>query len=104
MDKKAITEIVSFLRERLVRRGISLKGIAIFGSQLTGEAREGSDVDLIVVSDDFERKSILERGDLTMEAEIAAIRTFKVPLDVLKMTQSEYESALAGLRFIAQMV
>jgi len=39
---------------------------------------EGSDVDIIIISDDFQGKNIFERARLTKEAEIMTLKKFKV--------------------------
>lgn len=58
MDKKRI-EIVGKLRDFLKKHTIE-KAI-LFGSFARGEAREDSDIDLILVSKEFEGKSALKR-------------------------------------------
>ena len=80
-----------------------MKGIALFGSQLKGDFDAESDLDLIIVSDVFERKNIFERSSYTMNAEIKTIKKFQIPIDVLKMTSKEYETAIANKRFQAKL-
>jgi len=85
MDKKAIKLIINFLKAELELKGIILFGVALFGSQMKGTASPDSDIDLILISNSFKNKNIIERSDLTMDAEIKTIRRFKIPLDILKI-------------------
>ncbi len=62
------------------------------GSHLSGTAGEGSDIDIVIVSEDFRKKNIFKRVDLIKDAEIQTIKKFLVPLDVIAMTPEEYEN------------
>lgn len=104
MDKKTIKVIIDFLKAELKLKGIKLDGIALFGSQLTGAATTESDIDLILISSSFKNKTIIERCDLTMDAEIKTIRQFKIPLDILKMTAEEYRQGINNKRYNAQLM
>ena len=104
MDKKSITAIINFLKEELQQKGVELRGIALFGSQLTGSSNPESDIDLIIVSDIFQNKNNFERSDITMDVEIKALRKFHLPMDILKMTDEEYNQSIKNKRFNAQLI
>jgi predicted nucleotidyltransferase len=104
MDKKSITAIINFLKEELQQKGVELRGIALFGSQLTGSSNPESDIDLIIVSDIFQNKNIFERSDITMDVEIKALRKFHLPMDILKMTDEEYNQSIKNKRFNDQLI
>ena len=53
-NKKILKDLKKF-KEKLLRN-ISVDKIILFGSQVTGKTHKDSDVDLIVVSKDFEGK------------------------------------------------
>jgi predicted nucleotidyltransferase len=90
MDKATINEIVEFLKESMIQCGIRIDSIALFGSALSGEMHEDSDIDLIIISADFRDKDIFERSKLTMDPEIRTLKKFKVPMDILNMSPEEY--------------
>ena len=104
MDKATINSIVSFFKESVIASGIKVDGIAVFGSALTGNTREDSDIDIIVISQSFEGKDIFERAKMTAKPEIEAIRKFKVPLDVLTMSPKEYENSQQARFYKSQIV
>ena len=61
MDKrKLIKKLKEFVFS--VNRNYKIKKIYLFGSQATGKAKKDSDIDLIIVSDDFNNMNFFERG------------------------------------------
>jgi predicted nucleotidyltransferase len=103
MDNTTIAAIITFLKADLQEKGLKLRGIALFGSQLTGTSKNESDVDLIIVSDNFQNKNLFERADITMDTEIKALKKFNIPLDILKMTNEEFNRGVENKRFYAQL-
>lgn len=92
MDKSSVLDAITFMEERLKDGGITVSKIIIFGSQARGDATRESDVDVAIISEDFHGKDIFERAELTKEAEIATIRKFMIPFDVVTLTPGEFES------------
>jgi len=78
-----IKQLLAELKQGLVKLyGKRLKGLYLYGSYARGDYREGSDLDVLVVLDDFERAPIeLERTsdlfcDLSLEYEITVSLMF----------------------------
>ncbi len=61
--------------------------IVLFGSHASGQAGEGSDIDLLVVSEAFEGKGYWERIDLLS----AAIYDVFEPIEAVALTPEELE-------------
>jgi len=59
-----LKQIVQRYRVQLERMGIRPTRILLYGSQAAGTAREGSDIDLIVISGDWEKYNHRERLEL----------------------------------------
>jgi len=89
MVKKSTLKAVAFLKERLQQTGLNVQKIIVFGSQANGKYNNGSDIDIIVISNDFKNKDIFKRARLTKDAEIMTIRKFMIPLDIVTMTPEE---------------
>jgi predicted nucleotidyltransferase len=53
--------MIARFREELARRGVRVERIYLYGSYKDGTQREGSDVDLLVVSPDFEGMALWDR-------------------------------------------
>lgn len=92
MVKNTIIEAIKFLEHCLQEKGLNISKIILFGSQAKGGATEESDIDVVIVSDDFRGQDIFERAVLTKEAEIMTIKEFTIPLDIITMTSDEFES------------
>lgn len=92
MVKRKVTRIIKFLEGILRDRGLNISKIILFGSQVNGGATEESDIDLVIVSNDFSNKDIFKRVALIKEAEINTIKKFMVPLDIITMTPEEYNN------------
>jgi predicted nucleotidyltransferase len=72
-------------REELERMGIRCERILLFGSQADGTAKEGSDIDLFVISPDWARYSERERFEMLG---IAAARILE-PIQARGITPEE---------------
>jgi len=83
--------IVKILRQMFQERGLSLDKIVIFGSLARGKQSQDSDIDIIIVSKDFRKKSIFERVDLIAGIGRELVRRTKKPYDILFYSDQEWE-------------
>ncbi|MFH1338485.1 MAG: nucleotidyltransferase domain-containing protein [Candidatus Omnitrophota bacterium] len=91
MDKDKVIEAIKFLEKCLIRAGVKVSKIILFGSQTKGIVTEESDIDIVIISEDFQGKDIFERASLTKEAEIRTTKRFMLPLDIITMTPKEWK-------------
>jgi len=94
MAQKKVIEAIKFLENCLIDSGLNISKIILFGSQAKGNQTEKSDVDIIIVSDDFKDRNIFEKANMTKEAEIKTIKNFLIPFDIITLTPEEYENSL----------
>lgn len=87
MDKKTVLAIISDFRKAIESAGVKPQKILLFGSFATGNYRPDSDIDLIVISEDFEGKSYWERIDLLS----GAIYEVFQPIEAIAMTPREWK-------------
>ena len=87
MDKKEVLEIISRFKSALISTGIEVDRLILFGSYADGHPHEGSDIDLVVISSDFENKGLWERIKMVSKA----IRIVFQPIEAIPMTPSEWE-------------
>jgi predicted nucleotidyltransferase len=90
--KGKVVKVVEFMARELRGRGLTISKIILFGSQARGKATAESDIDIVIVSEDFRGKDIFERVELIKGAEVATIKKFVVPVDILLLTPEELES------------
>jgi len=88
VDRGAALEAVDRFREALARQGVRASKVILYGSYATGTWREGSDIDVVVVSPDFTGKSYWERIDLLAKA----ICHVWQPIEAVAMTPEEWQA------------
>jgi len=81
-----------FFEKQLKAQNVDVTKIILFGSQARGNASAESDVDIVLISKDFTNKGIFKRQAMIKEAEIATIKKYMMPFDVVMMTPDEFAS------------
>ena len=87
-----LENIIRRFRRELERIGIRPERIFLFGSHAHGEAREGSDIDLIVVSPDW---ASLNRRERLETLGVAAVRIME-PVQAQGFTPDEIATHQTG--------
>ena len=93
MDKAAALDIIARFRKAIEARGISVSKLILYGSYARGDYREGSDIDLILISDDFKDHDYWSRIDILSEAIYAVF----APLEVVGFTPEEWDKQTSPL-------
>jgi len=94
MGKAAVLKIIGQFKDALEKKGIKIDRIVLFGSYAAGRQRQSSDIDLVVISNDFSGMGYWQRIDLLSDA---IYEVFK-PIEAVAMSGSEWEK---GDSFIA---
>jgi predicted nucleotidyltransferase len=84
------------MADKLRTNGINVSEIIVFGSHAIGCAAANSDIDIVIVSNDFRNKNIFQRVEMIGDTHAATISEFMIPLDILLKTPEE----IAGIGFI----
>lgn len=87
MDKKTVIEIVNLFQERIKRRGIKPLKIILYGSYAQKTSHKGSDIDIVVISDDFTGMNYWERIDIMSEV----IYEIFAPIEAVALSPDEWE-------------
>jgi len=96
VDKVAALDAVDRFSQALRELGVRASRVVLYGSYAKGNWREDSDIDVVVVSSDFEGKSYWERIDLLARA----ICVVWQPIEAVAMTPEEWrEGKLAVVEF-----
>jgi len=88
MDKKAVLKTIAAFRKSLESNGVRVKRLILYGSWSRNQQVEGSDIDLVVISDDFIDKDYWERIDILTDA----IYEVFAPIEAVAMTPEEWKS------------
>ena len=82
---------VNYLRQCIEENGVRVSRMVLFGSHAVGAATRDSDIDVVIISEDFEGKDLFERARMTGLAERLTIKKFMVPFDIVTMTPDEFD-------------
>jgi predicted nucleotidyltransferase len=87
MDREQVLSIVSRFKKALEERGVRPERVILFGSHADGTAHEGSDIDLVVISEDFADRGYWDRIEVLAEA----VAELWEPIEAIAMTPEEWE-------------
>ena len=85
--RSQVAEVIARYCEQLGRMGIRVERAILFGSHAQAKATEESDIDVLIVSSDFERMNTRERLELLG---LAAARVWQ-PIEAIGCTPKEME-------------
>jgi len=85
MGKKEIAGIKEFIKK--LNTDFKISKVILFGSRASGKFNKNSDIDLIIVSSDFEKMNFLERASKMYD-----YWELKYPVDFLCYTPEEFNS------------
>ena len=86
MDKKTVLANISRFREAIESAGVEPQKIILYGSYAAGTQRPDSDIDLVVISEDFEMMDYWQRIDVLADA----IYKVFLPIEAVAMTLQEW--------------
>jgi len=89
-----VNAAIEFLERCIREGGVTPEKIILFGSQAKGKATKESDIDVVIISEDFRNKYILERAAMTKDAEVRTLKKFMIPLDIVTLTPEENNASL----------
>ena len=84
-----IKEIIEQYKDTLRKRGIQVERVILYGSFANGNPTEDSDIDLVIVSENFQTMNLRERLETLG---VAAARIMK-PIEAKGYTAGEIENA-----------
>lgn len=93
MDKTAALNAIARFSKAIEAKGIRINKLILYGSYARGDYREGSDIDLILISEDFSNHDYWSRIDLLSEA----IYDVFEPIEVVGFTPKEWDQKTSPL-------
>jgi uncharacterized protein len=88
MDKNSAINILIKFKTILKKNGTAIDKMILYGSFATNTQHEGSDIDVIVISKDFNEKDYWQRNEILTNA---LMEVFK-PIEAIPMTPNEWEN------------
>ncbi|MGV8118359.1 MAG: nucleotidyltransferase domain-containing protein [Candidatus Xenobiia bacterium LiM19] len=93
MDKNAVMKIIDRFRDAVEKQGIKVERLILYGSYAYGTPHEGSDIDLIIISEDFALLDFWQRIDVMANAICEVIE----PIEAIAMTRKEWDNREFGI-------
>lgn len=97
MAEKTVLKAIRYLGKCLEEDGLDISRIILFGSQAAGCARADSDIDIVVISADFEGRDIFQRAAMLRRARLKTIDKYLLPMDIVLKTPAEYQDGIISL-------
>jgi predicted nucleotidyltransferase len=91
MGKRESQKITGILEKLLAQKEISADKIVVFGSRSRGNYQPDSDIDIIIISRNFEKKGIFERVAMASGIHRQLVKKINIPVDLLYFSPSEWE-------------
>lgn len=91
MAKRKFIRTISILKDLTRQKGIDVDRIVVFGSYARGEEKKGSDIDIIIVSRNFEGKDIFERVEIASGLHRELVEKTMMPADIMYYSPTEWE-------------
>ncbi len=91
MDEKKLIKIINILKALTKQKGIDVEMIVVFGSCARGDEDMESDIDVIIVSKNFEGKDIFERVEIASGLHRELVEKTMKPVDIMYYSPTEWE-------------
>ena len=98
MVKGRVKKAIGLLGDFLIQRDIRVDKVVVFGSQVRGNYRKDSDIDIAIISRDFEGKDIFEKAEMLKGLKWFLAERLLIPFDIVPLSPSEWK----GSSLIAQ--
>ena len=98
MVKKPVIQVISRFADAVMKRGISIEKMVLYGSYAHGKERSDSDIDIAVVSKDF-GKDRTEEGMLLFQiAGEVDVRLEPVPISLVSYEKNTWVPLIYEIR------
>lgn len=87
MDKTEVIDTVKQFQQALEAREIRPLKVILYGSYASETYRQDSDIDIVIISDDFIGKNYWERIDILADA----VYEIFAPIEAVALTREEWE-------------
>ena len=103
MSGKRIKEIANAIKIFFKDRNIKVDKIVVFGSYAKGNYSTNSDLDIAIISADFNGKDIFQKTDMIKGLNWYLVQRFIFPFDIIPISMKEWQgSSSLSIEFIRE--
>ena len=92
MSPKATKEFVSFIKSFFMNKRKKINKIIFFGSYAVGKNLKDSDIDIAIVSEEFDGTDIFQRAEILKGLQWSLVEHFMIPFDIVPISLKEWKS------------
>lgn len=93
MVEKRAREAVDSIRRFLKNHNIKVDKIIVFGSYARGNYTEDSDLDIAIISEDFEGKDIFQKAEMLKGLKWSLVKRFALPFDIIPISLKDWKGS-----------
>jgi len=103
MDEAAVGQIAQFIKDLLKGRDITVDEIIVFGSYARGNYTKDSDLDMAVISRDFNGKDVFQKARMLKGLKWALVEKFELSFDIVALSLKQWrESSSLVVDFVRE--
>lgn len=103
MPKDRIREAVNLIKDFLENRNVKVDKIIVFGSYGKGNYSQDSDIDIAIISQDFDGKDIFEKTEMLKGLKWLLVEKIELPFDIVPISLQEWqESSSLVVEFVKE--
>ena len=92
MDKKFLNRIEKEINHQFALKNLKVKKIKFFGSAEFDDFKNINDIDVVIISDNFNDISFIERSKLTRGIHLKMVEKFNKPFDMIYLSTKEWKN------------
>ena len=91
MDRERIKQAAELIKSFLKNRNITVNRIIAFGSYVKGNYTKDSDLDIAIISKDFNGKDIFQKAEMLKGLKWSLVEKFMLPFDIIPVSLKEWQ-------------
>jgi predicted nucleotidyltransferase len=93
MAEAKVKEAAELIKNFLKDRNITVDRIIIFGSYAKGNYTKDSDLDIAVISRDFNEKDVFQKAEMLKGLKWALVEKFELPFDIVPVSLKQWQES-----------
>jgi predicted nucleotidyltransferase len=93
MAEARVTQIAELIKNLLKDRDITVDKIIIFGSYAKGNYTKDSDLDIAVISQDFNEKDVFQKAEMLKGLKWTLVEKFEIAVDIVPVSLQQWQES-----------
>ncbi len=93
MADATVREAAQLIKDFLKERNITADEIVVFGSYAKGNYTRDSDLDMAIISRDFNEKDVFQKAEMLKGLKWALVEKFELAFDIVPMSLKQWQES-----------